>query len=128
MKTSSGTKRTVENQYLAAMPSMMENPDVWEIIKERSPEQKDSFLHDRFMSSCRRAFDAISTGATYDEWFDIATSAGIEPNLAQVVFENAADFNKMTLEERLQWLEEANRLLNGKKPCAIDERFKDLPE
>lgn len=98
----------IEAQYLRIMPQMMENPQVWEVIKNRDPEQKDNFLYDRFMSSCRHAFQYLKEGNTYDEWMEHCTiSRAVEPPLAQAAYEAAREIIKI------------NRANHDKNACLI---------
>lgn len=83
----------IESIYLRVMPEMMENPTVWEIIKNRIPEQKDNYLHDRFMSSCRQAYHYLQQ--VDEEWMDKAKTLGIEPPLAQAASEAAMEILKI---------------------------------
>jgi hypothetical protein len=77
------TDRELENAYLQALPDMMENPRVWEAIEDRSPELKDAFLFDRF----KAAHQAYQHGVSFDDWHEEAKRRGIEPLLAQRIWD-----------------------------------------
>src|ERR1035438_8023503 len=95
------TNNTITNQYLNALPGMIDNEAVWKVLKDRSVEQRDRFLLDRFMSSCSRCFDAIQAGADLDEWHDLAKLAAIEPALAQTAYETAQEVLKAGLTKEM---------------------------
>lgn len=75
--------KELQRAYLDAMLDMMDNPQVWESIKGRSPEAKDAFLFDRFKAAHR----AFTQGMSFDDWYEEAKRRGIEPSLAQHVWD-----------------------------------------
>lgn len=77
------TDQELKDAYLGAMVEMMENAAVWDTIKDRSPEDKDAFLFDRFKAAC----GAYNIGMRFNEWHDLAATRGIEPTLAQYVWD-----------------------------------------
>ena len=77
------TDRELKDAYLGAMAGMMENAAVWETIKDRSSEDKDTFLFDRF----KTAYGAFNIGMRFNEWRDLAETRGIESPLAQYIWD-----------------------------------------
>lgn len=77
------TDRELKDAFLEAMPDMMENTAVWDAIKERPADLKSSFLFDRFKAS----HQAYKTDMTFDDWHDEAKRRGIEPILAQRIWD-----------------------------------------
>jgi L-amino acid N-acyltransferase YncA len=79
------TDRELQREYLAALPAMMENQEVWNTVAARhdTPEKRDAFLFDRFKVAC----GAYNIGMRFNEWHDLAATCGIEPPLAQYVWD-----------------------------------------
>jgi len=71
-------------EYLRILPEMMDNPAVWEVIADRTPEQKDAFLKDRFDAAYQKC---LKHRHDFDEWHEAAKGYGIEPLLAQTVWD-----------------------------------------
>jgi hypothetical protein len=79
------TDRQLKDAYLDSMIEMMQNQEIWNTIVTRhdTPEKRDAFLFDRFKASC----GAYQISMTFEEWHDEAKRRGIEPPLAQHIWD-----------------------------------------